>query len=404
MTGCIICNARALCYNPAVMNGACATVGLDGFYFNQSTTGSGQYATQLWQTFQERDGAEPPVRLLCPRFSGQHTLDEDGQVHIAPPPFVRSSKPEKLWWEQRGLIRAANESSVQAIHVPYFSAPLGARQPVIVTIHDVIPFIIPQYRASLAMRVYLRLVSRAARAAAAIITDSECSRRDIERHLGIERSRITVTPLAADDRFRPLNDPDGEAEIRQRMGLPGPVIFNVGGLDIRKNVPLLIRAFAAALPDLDPDTRLVIAGHAHTGNERLYPPLNPVIEELGVKDRVVMPGRISEEDKVLLYNVADVYVFTSTYEGFGLSPLEAMKCGTPVICANRSSIPEVVGGVGVLVEPQVAKFAGAISAVMGDAQWRRRLAHQCLERASRFSWTRTAEQTRNVYRQVLEHH
>jgi glycosyltransferase involved in cell wall biosynthesis len=281
---------------------------------------------------------------------------------------------------------------------------LITRIPMIVTIHDVIPYVFPSYRSSFSMRAYLRLVSRAARGANAIITDSECSRRDIQRHLGIERDRITVIPLAVSEQFRPDHNAEEDAELRSRLGLPGPVIFNVGGLDVRKNVATLIRAFAAAMPDLDPDTRLVVAGHAHTGNRQLYPPLEPLIRELGVTDHVVLPGRITEAEKLRLYNLADLYVFTSLYEGFGLSPLEAMACGTPVICSNRSSLPEVVGEGGILVDPIPEKIAGAISAVMSDHYSRRRLSQKALEQAARFSWKRTAEMTLDVYRQVLATH
>jgi glycosyltransferase involved in cell wall biosynthesis len=307
----------------------------------------------------------------------------------------------KLWWEQRGMMSAARKTGVCAVHIPHFAAPLVSDRPVIVTIHDVIPYVYPAYRSSASMRLYLRMISRATRNAAAILTDSECSKRDIQRHLGIDRDRITVVPLAVDEQFRPVHDDDADEELRARFGLPGPVIFNVGGLDVRKNVEALVRAFAIALPDLDPDTRLVIAGKAHTGNQRLYPPLEPVIDELGVAQHVVLPGRISEADKLHLYNLADLYVFTSLYEGFGLSPLEAMACGTPVICSNRSSLPEVVGEGGILVDPTPEKIAGSISTVMNDAYLRRRLSAQGLEQASKFSWERTAEMTRDVYRQVL---
>jgi glycosyltransferase involved in cell wall biosynthesis len=400
--GSLVCNATPLCYNPAVMNGANGTVGFDGYYFDYSTTGSGQYASQLWRALSRDVEATPPVRLLRPGSPDDNSVVDPGAITVRYPPLARSGKPAKLWWEQRGLVRAAKDAGVSIIHTPYFSAPVAGRVRTIVTIHDVIPYVMPAYRSSLAMRLYLRLVSRAARNAAAIIADSECSKRDIVRYLELERDRVRVVPLAVDERFRPLRDPDIDQQIRERFALPGQVIFNVGGLDVRKNVETLIRAFGILAPDLDDDTRLVIAGHAHTGNRRLYPPLEPLIHELGLSGKVILTGRISEDDKVLLYNVADVYAFSSIYEGFGLSPLEAMACGTPVVCSNRSSIPEVVGDAGILVEPLPEKFAGAIWTLLEDSQLRRRLSHRSIQRASRFSWERTAAQTRNVYRQVIE--
>ena len=360
------------------------------------------YASNLWRIFRSDEQSGMSTRVLTPETDAFRDFDGSDSVQTAPPSYARSGKALKLWWEQRGLMQAARAADADLVHVPHFAAPLMRNRPLIVTIHDVIPYVFPAYRSSASMRMYLRLVSRATRTADAVLTDSECSRRDIVRYLGIDRERITVIPLAVDEQYRPDHDQDAEAEIRERLGLPGPVIFNVGGLDVRKNVEALVRAFAAALPDLDPDTRLVIAGKAHTGNERLYPRLEPIIDELGVSEHIVLPGRISEADKLRLYNVADLYVFTSLYEGFGLSPLEAMACGTPVICSNRSSLPEVVGDAGVLVDPTPQKVAGSISTVMNDHYLRRRLSAQGLEQAARFSWERTASMTRDVYWRVLE--
>lgn len=358
------------------------------------------YASNLWRIFDSGD--EPPcsVRLLVPDSPSHGTFSGPQVTRRSPPSLFQSGKATKLWWEQWGVVQAAASAGADMIHIPHFAAPIRARRPFIVTIHDVIPFVLPAYRASASMRLYLRLISRTTRSAATIITDSECSRRDIERYLGIDRNKISVIPLAVDEQFRPIHDSAADASMRERFNLPGPVIFNVGGLDVRKNVDALVRAFAASLADLDSETKLVIAGSAHSGNARLYPPLEPLILDLGLQDRVVLTGRISEADKLRLYNLADLYVFTSIYEGFGLSPLEAMACGTPVICSNRSSLPEVVGEGGILVDPVPQKISGAMSTVMNDGYLRRRLSAGGLEQAAKFSWKKTAAMTCDVYRRV----
>jgi glycosyltransferase involved in cell wall biosynthesis len=384
------------------MNGSTSVVGFDGLFLDQTTTGVGMYASNLWRTFRADEQSFPAMRLLLPDLDVYHSFDAENPAKVTPPSLARSGKANKLWWEQRGVLQAAGRASADLVHIPHFAAPLIRNRRLVVTIHDVIPYVFPAYRSSTSMRLYLRMVSRAVRSAEAILTDSECSKSDIVRHLGIDRERITVVPLAVDEQYRPIHDFEADDEIRSRFELPGPVIFNVGGLDVRKNVEALIRAFAIALPDLDPETRLVIAGSAHTGNQVLYPPLEPIIEELGVGNHVVLPGRISEAEKLRLYNLADLYVFTSLYEGFGLSPLEAMACGTPVICSNRSSLPEVVGDAGILVDPVPEKVSSAISTVMNDAYLRRRLSAQGLEQAGRFSWRRTARLTSEVYQQVLD--
>ncbi|MDI3339585.1 MAG: glycosyltransferase family 1 protein, partial [Sphaerobacter sp.] len=303
--------------------------------------------------------------------------------------------------QRRLLIQAARRAGVDLLHVPYFAGPRCTALPLVITVHDVIPFIFPEYAGGVPMRLYLRLVSAAARRADAIITDSDCSRRDITRWLGIPPERIHVIPLAVDPAIRPRHDPEAAAALRQRYGLPGPVIFNVGGVDVRKNLPVLIEAFARALPELPPETRLVIAGRAHARNPRLYPPLEPVIRRCGVEGKVVLTGAISAEEKLAFYNLADLYVFPSLYEGFGLSPLEAMACGTPVIAADRASLPEVVGSGGLLVEPTPPRLAAAMVSVLRDDGLRRDLARRALAQAQTFSWERTAAQTRAVYRSVL---
>ena len=367
------------------------TIALDGAFIREPLTGSGQYTLGLWSQFS--------CRVLSCRVV--LLLPSSGSPGAVPPRPLRTGKPAKLWWEQRGVVEAARAAGAALLHVPYFAGPLRSPLPLVVTVHDVIPLLFPAYRASLAMRLYLRLVSRTARRADAVITDSEHSKRDIVRLLGIPAERITAIPLAADPRFRPASDPERLAELRRRFDLPGPVIFNVGGLDARKNLPALIEAFALALPDLDPATRLVIAGRPHTDNPRLYPPLEPVVRRFGLEKHVVLPGAVSEEDKVGLYQVADLYVYPSLYEGFGLSPLEAMACGTPVIAANRSSLPEAVGDGGLLVEPEPSELARAIRQVLLDDRLREDLARRARRRAAQFSWERTARETIAVYHQVL---
>jgi glycosyltransferase involved in cell wall biosynthesis len=375
-------------------------VGLDGSFLTQPNTGSGQYTLHLWRRLQVTD-AEPEVVLLRPGTDRYGEATSDRVVVGREPGWLRSAKARKLWWEQSGVLATSRAASVDLLHIPYFSAPRFTRRPVVTTIHDVIPLLFPEYGGSVSMRAYLRLATSAARRAALILTDSECSLRDIERLLGIPGDRIRVIPLAADERFRPAAPTEREDALRQRFGLRGPVVFNVGGLDARKNLATLVEGFARALPELPDATRLVIAGRAHTDNPRLYPPLEPVIRQWGVEGKVLLTGPIDEDDKLAFYRLADLYVFPSLYEGFGLSPLEAMACGTPVIVADRSSLPEVVETGGLLVDPTPQKLGAAMIAVLTDEYDRRNLASRALEQAARFSWEDTARLTLAAYQEVL---
>ncbi len=375
-------------------------IGLDGIFLHQPITGSGQYTLHLWHSLSSAGGDLDPV-LLQPEAAGSLSSSEFSGIVIPPPRWARNAKVQKLWWEQRGVAEAARRAGIRLLHTPYFSSPRFLPVPRITTIHDVIPLIFPVYAESLVMRFYLRLTGSAARHAAAIITDSNCSRRDIAHWLRIPHERIHVIPLAADERFHPAHELETERRLRSRFGLPGPVIFNVGGLDVRKNLAVLVEAFARALPKLNPDTRLVIAGRAHSANERLYPPLESFIRAWGLRNQVILTGAISETEKLGLYRMADLYVFPSLYEGFGLSPLEAMACGTPVIASNRASLPEVVGDGGLLVDPTPARLAAAMIPVLTDPELRQDLTRRALDQAAQFSWQKTAEMTCSVYHEVL---
>jgi glycosyltransferase involved in cell wall biosynthesis len=147
--------------------------------------------------------------------------------------------------------------------------------------------------------------------------------------------------------------------------------------------------------------RLVISGAAHSDNTERYPDLQPLARELGIADSAIFTGRISDEEKLALLNAADLYAYPSLYEGFGLTPLEAMRCGTPVISSDRSSLPEVVGEGGLLVEPTPEKLGAALTFALQTPHELRELRRRALAQAERFSWSRTAQQTLAAYEEVM---
>jgi len=146
---------------------------------------------------------------------------------------------------------------------------------------------------------------------------------------------------------------------------------------------------------------LVIPGRAHSENPRLYPPLEPLIRRLGLQQRVLLPGPVTEDEKVLWYQLATVYAYPSRYEGFGLSPLEAMACGTPVIAARCTSLPEVVGDAGILVELDEEAFAAALVRLLNDSALQEELRARGLARARMFTWQRTARETVAAYHEAV---
>lgn len=371
-------------------------VAIDGQFRSLPPSGTGTYLEQLLAELpniapdDEFPVVDPSLTGWSPRGSGllPHALKNDARVR-------------RLLWETAGFAAMANRLKPDLLHIPSFAAPLRSSAPFVVTIHDAIPFVLPAYQASPAMRAHLSLMKRATSRATLVLTPSRAAADDLHRVLEIPRDRIRVTPEAADPRFQPASTRVLPADLVERFGLYGPYLFNVGGLDVRKRVDLLVEAFALVRHELPAGTKLVIGGKAHSGNAAVYPPLEPLIAELGVGNDVVLTGWLEDDDKLALYQAATAYVTPSVYEGFGLTPLEAMACGTPVIAANRTSFPEVIGDAGLLIEPEVKPLGDAIRRLMNDAAMQAELSARGLARASTFSWRRLAEQTVSAYREAI---
>jgi glycosyltransferase involved in cell wall biosynthesis len=244
---------------------------------------------------------------------------------------------------------------------------------------------------------------RTTAAARFVLTPSDAAALDLVRVVGIPRARLRVIPLAADPACRPpdTDDKAAIAAVRERFDLLGPYVFTAAGLDVRKRVDLLLEAFAASAADLPPGTTLVIAGRAHSGNLRVYPQYVELAKRLEIADRVRFTSWIDEGTKITLYQGAAAAVTASIAEGFGLTVLEGMACGAPVIATDRSSLPEVAGDAALLVEPTVAAWRQALVRVLTDPALAEDLRGRGLARAAEFSWQATAAATAQVYREAL---
>lgn len=369
-------------------------VGINGFFWEQETTGSGQYTHCL---VGELMALETEYTLLLPREAKPSTGDPHHRFIATP--FPKNENLAKVWFEQVSFPRACRGMDVA--HVPYFAPPLYPSIPTVVTIHDLIPLILPAYKGSILVRFYTRLVSMAAKRAAAIITDSHSSKRDIINLLNIPGEKVQVIPLAADERFKPGVGTAALDRVRRRYSLPQEFILYLGGFDQRKNLNTLFQGFMGLKERLGDRCPLVIAGTLPSEDTAFFPHPRPLAEEVGVSDSVRFIGWVSEEEKPALYSLATLFLYPSLYEGFGLPPLEAMACGTPVIASNAASLPEVVGDGGVLVDPQEpAAWAEAMVSLLTSPQRREELSAKAVEQAQKFSWQRTARETLEAYQQV----
>jgi glycosyltransferase involved in cell wall biosynthesis len=272
----------------------------------------------------------------------------------------------------------------------------------VVTIHDVVTLLLPEYRERWINRLYTSIVALAARKAAAIIAVSETTKRDVSRVLGIAPDRIRVIGNAVDAQFRPVEDRQCLDALRARYGLPPQFILYLGGFDVRKNLARLLEAYARMSPALRAAYPLVIAGRAFLLGHPLYPDPHSAVERLGLDDAVRFVGEIAQEDTPALYSAATLLAWPSLYEGFGLPVLEAMACGTPVVTSSTSSLPEVAGDAARLVDPRdVDAMATAITTLLEDSDARAQLVERGLRRAAEFTWDRVAATTVDVYHSVL---
>jgi len=379
-------------------------VALNGYFWGSQHTGSGQYLHNLLPSLADLQPTTAYQLLGSAAAGGLSAPGGAWQPRMLRTPFDRLSPDlAKVWFEQKLFPRACRRLAATVAHVPYFAPPLRSSVPVVVTIHDLIPLLLPEYRGAVQHRLYMRLVSAAALRAALVLTDSHASARDIQRVLEIPAARIRVIPLAAHRRYRPQTPAECRPAV-ERLGLPARYLLYLGGFDRRKNVPTLLRAMVRARFRLE-GARLVIAGQLPQRDSPFTPDPRRLVGELGIEDVVQFLGWVAEEDKPALYAGALAFGFPSRYEGFGLPPLEAISCGTPAIVGRGSSLEEVVGDGGIAVPvDDVEAMAEALVTLATDGRRRAELSRAGLRQAARFSWERTARETLQAYRDVAGGH
>jgi len=296
----------------------------------------------------------------------------------------------RLWTHLRLSLEMLS-APPDVLFVPAHVLPLVHPRRSVVTVHDLGYRHEPQAHRPLD-RLYLDISTRYnARAASHVIADSAATKRDLAQLYGTDPQRIAVVPLGVDELFQPVTDPARLAAVCAKYGLPGDYLLYVGTLQPRKNLVRLVEAWAQ-ICNLQSAicNKLVLAGKRGW----LYEEIFATVRKLGLEGRVLFPGYVPEEDLPALLSGATAFVLPSLYEGFGLPVLEAMACGTPVIAANVSSLPEVVGDAGLLVDPLDSDaLAATMQRLVQDAALGEDLRQRGLARARLFSWPRSAQET-----------
>jgi glycosyltransferase involved in cell wall biosynthesis len=332
------------------------------------------------------------------RYTVYTTRGLDGAALGLPPNFrvapsrLPTINPRvRIPWEQLLAPLLLRRAGADLFHGVHSVVPFACPVPSVVTVHD-LAFIRFSQTFRAYNRAYLDFATRlSVRRAARVLVVSEHTRREVVGILGVPEERVVVTPNAARAHFRPP-DPHRLELFRARKGLPERFVLYVGTLEPRKNLTTLLEAYAEVARRHK--VPLVVGG----GKGWLYDAVFQRLEELGLREQVRFVGYIEEEELPLWYAAATVFVFPSIYEGFGMPPLEAMACGTPVITSNSSSLPEVVGDAGLMAPPHDARaFAAAIDRVLSDTGLREELRERGFAQAGRFTWRTTAERTLAAY-------
>lgn len=376
-------------------------IAINAYFWQRPFTGSGQYTRNLVYHL-NRHIADLEITLIFPQIAGEpepELVPPSVNVQLVP---LRPGNLGKVLFEQRDFPRACKAVGADIAHVPYWGGPLRSPIPLIVTVHDLTTLLMPEYRKSPQARLYNGLVSASARGANHIITDSFASKIDIIDHLHIPEQEITAIYLAAGKQFTPTENSLVDMGVLRKYNLPDFYILYLGGYEIHKNVTTLLLAHTYISQALGEDYPLVLAGRKPTQVSDHFPDYDDYIQRLGLEDTLQWIGFVDEEDKPVLYRNAETFVFPSRYEGFGLGPLEAMACGTPVVTTNSTSLPEVVGEAAFAIDPDDAReMAGAVISTIMEDSLRADLSKKGLEQAARFSWEKTATETALVYDRVM---
>jgi glycosyltransferase involved in cell wall biosynthesis len=356
--------------------------------------GIGTYIRNLIKHLPRVD-QETEYFLLC--FAQDEELVRSLNQHFTP---VRVTSPNYSVREHIGIPATLRRLRVQLFHSPHYVLPMLTPCRSVVTVHDVIHLLFPQYLPSRLASHYARyMIRRALEKTELVLTVSDSSKRDLLTFFEVSPDKVVVIPNGIDSSITEGLSVQELARVKERFQIFGRTVLFVGNIKPHKNVERLIAAFAKVREDPEySDLTLIVVGD----DISKYPSLRRTVERHRVRGHVRFFGFVPELTLVALYKTADVFAFPSLYEGFGLPPLEAMANGTPVVTSNISSLPEVVGDAALTVDPyNIDQIAKAIGRILSDRALRSRLIADGYERAKQFSWESSVAQVHQAYQRAL---
>ncbi len=303
-----------------------------------------------------------------------------------------------LLWEQVDVPRTIRREGVDLFFTPDFVMPFRCPCPGVVTVHDISYAVLPRYTGLRARLYYGSFVAQSVRRARKVLTVSEFSKRAIQNHFGLDEDKIAVAYPAADEKFHPSYDPADVHVVRQKYGIEDDYILYVGLLGGWKDVEGLLRAYDVVRRQTDRRCDLVLAGRTCPATKKIL----AAAQQLDLGEYLHVLPDVDDDDLPLLYNGATVFAFPSLYEGFGLPPLEAMRCGVPVVCTTAGALPEITADAARHVAPgQPQELAEALLDVIHNEKLREDLAVRGLRRSLDFSWHKCAEKVLKVFHEAM---
>jgi glycosyltransferase involved in cell wall biosynthesis len=365
-------------------------IGIDARLVYYNRAGIGQYILRLVEALAALSPEDDNFVLLQSRKDQSTIIYSNG--------FSRKSlwTPSHNRFEQPALSFEVSRLKLDLLHSPDFIPPFKRNYKSVITIHDLAFLLYPHFLTKESARYYGQ-IDQAWRKTDHIIAVSEATKQDSIKMLGVPEKKISVIHEAANPIYQPMPKDEAWQRVLKKYKLDKDFILFVSTIEPRKNLPTLLQAYRELRDKYKRDELLVLAGSKGWLWEEVY----ETVSRLNLEEYVAFLGRVPSADLLFLYNAAHLLVHPSFYEGFGLTPLEAMTCGTPVIVSNTAALPEVVGDAGLMINPHdIEGLTVAMWRVLTEEDLRQDLIAKGLKRAENFSWLNTAERTLEVYHKV----
>ena len=356
--------------------------------------GIGNYVVNLVHELARIDGRNEYL-ILANEDNAQHFRFRNKNFTTFVLPSYTKNRVLRILWEQIRLPKFLKKHNVNILHSPGFVAPLRKTTKSVVTVHDMTFFSHPEHHTRWKQMYFRRMIPKSVEKADAVIADSENTKQEIIRYLKTDKNKITTVHLGVGKHFKTGDKKPAQQFLRKKYHIKHNFILFVGTIEPRKNLTRLVEAF---LYVKNKGLKLVIVGEKGWKMDSFF----KMIDELELKEEVIFTGYVQDTDLVRFYQAAEIFVYPSLYEGFGIPVIEAMACGCPVLTSNISSLKEIAERSAILVNPTYTKaITKAIQKLLKDSPQKRALIHEGIIRAQHLTWEKTAKKTLEVYQKVL---